>query len=93
MVTSVQITGWREGLNKVQLNHLLRQHAGYGLGEAKRAVDALLAGDTLTFEAADPALASAFCRSACAIGADCHIGTEASDYQSGTGTAVRKTGS
>jgi len=30
-MTSVKITSWREGLNKVQLNHLLRQHGGYGL--------------------------------------------------------------
>ena len=46
-MTRVIITGWREGLNKVQLNHLLRLHAGYGLGEAKRAVDTLLAGETV----------------------------------------------
>ena len=93
MMTNVKITGWREGLNKVQLNHLLRQHGGYGLGEAKRAVDALLNGETVTFESADPASASAFCRSACAIGAECHTSTEAGDYQSETQTAVRKTGS
>jgi hypothetical protein len=45
----VTITGWHDGLNKIQLNHLLRQHAGYGLGEAKRAVDELLDGKSLTF--------------------------------------------
>jgi hypothetical protein len=90
-MATVKLTGWREGLNKVQLNHLLRQHGGYGLGEAKRAVDALLAGETVIFESADPASASAFCRSAYAIGADCHTGTEASDDQSRTRAAVRKT--
>jgi len=56
-MTRVTITGWREGLNKVQLNHLLRQHAGYGLGAAKRAVDELLAGESLTIESPCEALA------------------------------------
>jgi hypothetical protein len=76
----VVITGWREGMNKVQLNHLLRVHAGYGLGEAKHAVDALLDGETLTFECSDLASASVFCLSACAIGADCNTSTESDGY-------------
>jgi len=70
-MTTVTITGWREGLNKVQLNHLLRQHAGFGLGEAKRAVDELLAGETLRYEFPDDESASTFHQSADAIGADC----------------------
>lgn len=70
-MTTVTITGWREGLNKVQMNHLLRQHAGCGLGEAKRAVDELLAGETLRYEFPDVESASIFRRSADAIGAIC----------------------
>jgi hypothetical protein len=70
-MTTVTITGWREGLNKVQLNHLLRQHAGCGLGEAKLAVDELLAGETLRYEFPDGESASSFCRAADAIGAVC----------------------
>jgi hypothetical protein len=74
MIT-VTITGWRDGLNKVELNHLLRRHAGCGLGEAKRAVDQLLAGEPLTYEFPDGESASAFQRSASAVGAVCSDGT------------------
>ncbi len=67
----VTVTGWNHGLNKVQLNHLLRQHTGCGLAEAKRAVDQLLAGEVLTYQFPDPESASAFYRSASAVGAIC----------------------
>ncbi len=70
-MTTVTITGWREGLNKVQLNHLLRHHAGCGLAEAKRAVDELLVGETLRYEFPDGESASTFRQSADAIGAIC----------------------
>ncbi len=36
------LLGWSPGLNKVALNHLLRDTAGMSLSEAKRCVDALL---------------------------------------------------
>jgi hypothetical protein len=75
-MTTVTITGWREGLNKVGLNHLLRRHAGCGLGEAKRAVDQLLAGESLAYEFPDGESASAFRRSASAVGAVCSDGTD-----------------
>lgn len=67
----VTVTGWHHGLNKVQLNHLLRQHTGCGLAAAKRAVDQLLAGEVLTYQFPDPESASAFCRSTSAVGAIC----------------------
>ena len=67
----VTIQGWHEGLNKVQLNHLLRHHAGMKLKEAKHAVDRLLLGDQVTFESPDQESALAFCVSAKAIGAEC----------------------
>ena len=70
-MTRVTITGWREGLNKVRLNRLLRDHAGYDLAAAKRAVDELLDGQSLTFETPDPETASAFCLPADAAGAIC----------------------
>jgi hypothetical protein len=70
------ITGWRNGLDKVRLNHLLRQYAGLALGEAKRMVDDLLAGHPVTFDATDPSAATAFCRSANEIGANCSVATE-----------------
>lgn len=70
-MTTVTITGWRDGLNKIELNHVLRQHVGCGLAEAKSAVDRLLAGETLTYEFPDGESASAFSRSASAVGAVC----------------------
>ena len=70
-MVEVTVTGWVDGLNKIQLNHLLRQHAGFGLGDAKRAVDALLDGGSITCEFPDMESATMFCRSANAIGAVC----------------------
>jgi hypothetical protein len=67
----VTLEGWEPGLNKVQLNHLLRQHAHVGLAEAKRTVDHLLAGEQVTFSLSDSESAAAFCSSAKAIGALC----------------------
>ncbi len=87
-MTTVTITGWREGLNKVELNHLLRQHAGCGLGEAKRAVDQLLAGESLTYEFPDGESASAFRQSASAVGAVCSGGTGTGPPLTGNGEAA-----
>jgi hypothetical protein len=87
-MTTVTITGWREGLNKVELNDLLRQHAGCGLGEAKRAVDQLLAGEPLTYEFPDGESASAFRRSASAVGAVCSSGTANGTPLTGNGDAT-----
>lgn len=70
-MTTVTITGWREGLNKVQLNHLIRQHTACGLEEAKRAIDQLLAGESLRYDFIESESASTFCQSADAIGAVC----------------------
>ena len=87
-MTTVTITGWREGLNKVELNHLLRQHAGCGLGEAKRGVDQLLAGQPLTYEFPDGESASAFRESASAIGAIFSGGTGTGPPLTGNGNAT-----
>jgi ribosomal protein L7/L12 len=70
-MTTVKLSGWREGLSKVQLNHLLRSHTGCGLGDAKHAVDQLLAGETLVYEFSEPGAALDFRRSAEAVGAVC----------------------
>ena len=87
-MTTVTITGWREGLNKVELNHALRQHAGCGLGEAKRAVDQLLAGGTLTYEFPDGESATAFRQSASAVGAVCSGGSGNGPPLPGNGEAT-----
>ena len=70
-MVKVTIAGWEQGLNKIELNHLLRRHAHFELGEAKRAVDRLLAGDTVSFSTGDVDAAKAFCSSAKVIGAKC----------------------
>jgi hypothetical protein len=91
-MTTVTITGWREGLNKVQLNHLLRQHAGCGLGEAKRAVDQLLAGEPLRYEFPDGTSASAFRQSANAIGAVCSTMVDESENDPSPSATMKRGG-
>ena len=41
---TVRFTGWRPGLNKVKLNHALREHSGLGLADAKDVVDDVVDG-------------------------------------------------
>lgn len=83
-MTTVSISGWREGLEKVQLNHLLRQHTGCGLADAKDAVDRLLAGEALAFEFADTDSATHFRDSAEAIGAVCPQEVSGSEFRPST---------
>jgi hypothetical protein len=71
MMVRVTIEGWNQGLNKVELNRLLRTYAGYGLAEAKHAVDRLLDGGCVAFEVPDRESAMSFCASAKVVGAVC----------------------
>ena len=75
----VTIESWEPGLNKVQLNDLLRRDAHLGLAEAKRTVDRVLAGEPVTFLTPDSDSASEFCASARAIGAVCSFVAEESN--------------
>ena len=70
-MSRVTIKGWREGFNKVQFNHLLRQYGALGLKDAKHAVDRVLAGDQLTLDLSGHDSATAFCVSARAVGVEC----------------------
>jgi ribosomal protein L7/L12 len=70
-MTRTELTGWREGLNKIKLNQLLRQYGGLGLADAKEAVDRLLAGERVAVPCADEDKARSFCEQAIAAGADC----------------------
>ena len=45
---TLQITGWREGLKKISLTHVLDQELHLGLADAKHITDAVLAGQTVT---------------------------------------------
>lgn len=53
MMKRVFITGWSTGFNKVETNKVLRSHLGYGLREAKDAVDAILEGTVIEFDLPD----------------------------------------
>lgn len=46
----LNITGWREGMQKVSATEVLRDHLGLGLAEAKGLVDAILDGCELRLE-------------------------------------------
>ncbi len=70
-MTRAELTGWREGLNKVRLNHLLRQYGGLGLADAKEAVDRLLSGERVAVACADEKAARSFCEQATSVGATC----------------------
>ena len=78
-MTKVTIRGWHEGLNKVQLNHLLRKYSSMGLREAKHAVDRLLDGESLTIDSPDRDSALEFYVSARALGAECSDPIEVSE--------------
>ena len=41
-MSSVVVTGWKPGFDKIGMNRLLRDEFNYSLGEAKRAVDGML---------------------------------------------------
>lgn len=40
----VNIVGWREGLMKISMTHVLREHLSLGLKDAKACVDDVLVG-------------------------------------------------
>jgi hypothetical protein len=69
-MTRIELTGWREGLNKVALNHLLRRSGGLGLADAKDAVDHLLSGGNVVVECSDEEAARSFCQQAQAAGVE-----------------------
>jgi hypothetical protein len=72
-MSRVVIKGWEPGLNKVELNRLLRRHAGLKLGEAKAVVDRLLAEQIVWVECPDLVSASELCRAAGSVGAVCSL--------------------
>lgn len=41
-MSSIVVTGWNPGFDKIGMNKLLREQLGYSLGDAKRAVDDIL---------------------------------------------------
>jgi hypothetical protein len=45
----LNIIGWREGLLKISMTHLLQEHLSLTLTDAKATVDAVVAGQTVSF--------------------------------------------
>ncbi len=65
----VRIVGWKEGLQKITLNRLLREYSKeFSLSSAKKAVDDILENKSVEFELND-SLAKDFAVKATDIGA------------------------
>lgn len=69
-MTTVRVTSWQEGFNKVAFNRLLSDTTGCGLSDAKHAVDRLLNGEPISI---DVEYAIKFCKDAEALGASCSL--------------------
>jgi len=65
----LKIIGWRTGLLKVSMNHVLREHLPLGLSEAKACVDDVLDGQVVSFNLDDLAEAEALGRALEEVGA------------------------
>ena len=59
-MNKVRLKGWKSGLNKVDLNRLLREHANVSLQRAKTLVDGLLGGEEIVVEFSSRATAEVF---------------------------------
>ena len=46
---NLKIVGWREGMLKISMNHVLQEHFSLGLKDAKGCVDDVLAGKVVSF--------------------------------------------
>lgn len=56
-MTPIEITGWRNGADKVGADKLLAHDAGLGLSSGKSLIDDVVAGRVTEFEVADDQLA------------------------------------
>ena len=65
----LNITGWRKGLLKISMSHVLREHLSLGLREAKECVDDVLDGKVVSFSLDDLAKAEALAKALEEIGA------------------------
>lgn len=72
MIT-VEIYGWRPGLEKISHTNLLQKFAGMGLKQAHDSTHALLDGVILAFEAPDQLAAEAMVAEFTAIGANARV--------------------
>ena len=52
-MTQLNLTGWRPGLNKVQLTRTLQAELGLSLADAKRATDRVVDGEVVSLSLPD----------------------------------------
>ena len=55
-MTTVQVSGWNIGFNKVGFTHLLKSDLGYPLSRAKRVTDTIMKNEAVELEVADAQL-------------------------------------
>jgi hypothetical protein len=72
-MTRVVFTGWRCGLNKVELDKALHNVAGLRLAEAIRVTEELLAGGTVVVRVENEGVAHELAAMAKSLGADCFV--------------------
>jgi hypothetical protein len=73
MKTTVAITGWSAGLQKVSLTTLIQGHAGMSLSAAKRCTDDVLEGRLVLLALPSPERAAALCAALMNIGARAEV--------------------
>ncbi len=54
---NLTIVGWREGMLKISMSHVLREHLSLGMKAAKDCVDDVIAGRIVSFRLEDSAKA------------------------------------
>jgi hypothetical protein len=72
-MTSVVFTGWRNGLNRVELDKALRNVAGLRLAEAVCVTEDLLAGGTVVVRVENEQIARELATKANSLGAICFV--------------------
>jgi hypothetical protein len=72
-MSQVRLSGWKPGLEKVRLNHLLREQAGLSLSAAHAVVNRLLNGESVAIDLSDSVAAQTFAESANALGVESHV--------------------
>jgi len=72
-VAIVQITGWREGFEKVSHTRTLQDLAQLSLSDAKAMTDAILDGQSVAVELPTQATAEALAQRLRALGADATV--------------------
>lgn len=72
-MSRVIIRGWRPGMNKVELNRLLRDRAEMSLKESKASVDLILEGKEVSIDIPDRETAKALAEAMDGLGAICRI--------------------